>query len=437
MVWVSALLLKLVLSTFIPLTTDEAYYWVWSWRPQLSYYDHPPFVAWLFWLGHFLEPLGNAVRWPAVILGHFTLLVWAFIWRELVQDPKEESRFSWWLGLALFSPLLGFGSIIVTPDLPVIFFWSLSLFFSIRVFKSHRTLDYLGLGASLGLGFCSKYHIVLFVLFLFAYILIEKKWREISWKNALFAVFVGLAFSAPVLIWNLQNDFISFKFQLKHGFSRPDYKFYWTWTYVLAQAIALFPTIVWSALRARLQGMKRILLYFAWGPLLFFLFSSFKALVEVNWPIVAYPAFFALAVFGAKNSRGFWIANTFWVVLITLVMTHVAVPWIPRAPEKLSEFSQFEPLLDQRSKYEPLYASTYQMASWVWYQTKTPFFKLHKMSRFDLFDTYPEGMPQNFPIYIAMKRYTDIPDWIKKDPQYKVREVDSLENDLVIVRVDK
>lgn len=435
MVWVLTLLFKLLLAALLPLTTDEAYYWVWSHRPQLSYYDHPPMVAWLLNFGHIFENWGSAVRWPAVLLGHFTLLVWLRVWEEAA--PEQKEKFNWWIALALCSPLLGFGSLIVTPDLPVIFFWSLSLLYSIKVFKKHETQDYLLLGASLGLGFCAKYHIVLFVPFLFAYILFEKKWKDVVWKNVFLAVLIGLLFSAPVLLWNFQNDFISFRFQLKHGFSRPEYKPYWTWTYLLAQFLLLFPTVVWAAVKARLKGPSRIFYYFAWGPLLFFLFSSFKALVEVNWPIVGYPAFFALAVLGAKNFRGFWIANAFWIVLFSILISHAIKPWIPNAQEKLTEFTQFEPLIEARPNFEPLYASTYQMASWVWYETKKPIFKLHKMSRFDLFDTYPEGNPQEFPIYIAMKRHTDIPEWIKNDPQFKVTEVESLENDLVIVRVDK
>lgn len=394
-------------------------------------------MAWLFSLGHFLEPFGNAVRWPGVFLGHLTLLVWLGIWRLISNTEEEKSRFNWWMALALCSPLLGFGAIIVTPDLPVLFFWSLSFYFLLKVFKGHQTKDYTLLGASLGLGFCAKYHIVLFVLLLIPYLIFEGKWREVVWKNVLLTVVVGLLFSAPVLIWNFQNDFISFKFQLKHGFSRPEYKFYWTWTYIAAQIFALFPTVVWSALRARPKGLQRLLLYFGWGPLLFFLMSSFKALVEVNWPIVAYPAFFALAVLGSRKSKGLIIANVFWLVLFSVLVSHVIKPWIPQAPERLSEFSQFEPILEKRKQYQPLYASTYQMASWVWYETKVPFFKLHQMSRFDLFDTYPEGRPQSFPIYIAMKRYTEMPPWIENDPQYRVSEVESFENDFVIIKVDR
>ena len=244
-------------------------------------------------------------------------------------------------------------------------------------------------------------------------------------------------FSSPVLIWNYLNDFASFKFQMKHGLSRPEYKFYWTWTYVLAQTMVLFPTVVWSAVRARLQGLSRLFLYFAWGPLAFFLLSSFKALVEVNWPVVAYPAFFALATLGANSKKPLWIANIFWICLFGLFASHAIKPWIPSAPDKLSEFTQFEPLLKKSEQYKPIYASTYQMASWLWFATKQPHYKLNAMSRYDLFDTFPESKPSSYPIYVMMKANSDLPEWIQKDPQYVVSQVESLDNDLVIVRIDR
>lgn len=436
-IWTFTLILKLIVSALVPLTTDEAYYWVWSQHPQLSYYDHPPFVAWLFWLGHPLEFLGQAVRWPAVLLGHGTLWIWFLIWQLLFKDPKMESRFSWWMALALCSPLLGLGSIVVTPDLPVIFFWSLSLYFFLKVMRDHSPNDYIWLGISLGLGFCSKYHIVLFLPFLFAYLLFEKQWKNIRWNYVLYTILSGLIFCSPVLIWNYLNDFASFKFQMKHGLSRPEYKFYWTWTYVIAQIMVLFPTVVWSAARARLQGLSRVLLYFGWGPLLFFLLSSFKALVEVNWPIVAYPAFFGIAALGATSKRPLWIANIFWLSLMVIIASHAIKPWIPSAPDKLSEFTQFDPLIGKSEKYQPLYASTYQMASTLWYETKRPVFKLNAMSRYDLFDTFPESRPTRYPVYVMMKRNSDLPEWIRIDPVFIVSEVESLDNDLVIIRIDR
>lgn len=180
------------------MTSDETYYWVGRQKPQLSYFDHPPLVAWLFWLGHPFEMFGNAVRWPGVLLGHCTLILWFYIWKEL--DPRYQERFRNWLWIALLSPLIGFGSLIITPDLPVIFFWSASLLFVLRALRTKETSDYALLGLALGFGFLAKYHIVLFTLFLLLYLSFEKKWSETSFSKIVVTLVLGLVACSPVLI---------------------------------------------------------------------------------------------------------------------------------------------------------------------------------------------------------------------------------------------
>src|SRR5688572_8004653 len=46
-----ALVLRLVAMSVVPLIPEEAYYWMYAQHPQLSYFDHPPMVAWAIWLG--------------------------------------------------------------------------------------------------------------------------------------------------------------------------------------------------------------------------------------------------------------------------------------------------------------------------------------------------------------------------------------------------
>src|SRR5690242_13588700 len=77
--------LRLCLAANSGLTNDEAYYRLWSLSPAPSYFDHPPMVAWLIWLGRhltgdnelgvrLLAPLllafGSLIQWRAVSLNH-------------------------------------------------------------------------------------------------------------------------------------------------------------------------------------------------------------------------------------------------------------------------------------------------------------------------------------------------------------------------------
>ncbi|RPH72356.1 glycosyl transferase, partial [bacterium] len=48
------LCLRFVTAFLIPLTPQEAYYWNYAMHPALSYFDHPPMVAWVIGAGYFL-----------------------------------------------------------------------------------------------------------------------------------------------------------------------------------------------------------------------------------------------------------------------------------------------------------------------------------------------------------------------------------------------
>src|SRR5215217_3462094 len=46
-----ACLLRVAAMVFVPLIPEEAYYWMYAQHPAMSYFDHPPMVAWVIWLG--------------------------------------------------------------------------------------------------------------------------------------------------------------------------------------------------------------------------------------------------------------------------------------------------------------------------------------------------------------------------------------------------
>ncbi|WP_415061739.1 ArnT family glycosyltransferase [Bdellovibrio sp.] len=430
--WGLSLLVKLVLAALIPLSADEAYYWVWSQRPQLSYFDHPPMVSWLFYLGHFLEPLMNAVRWPAVMLGHGVIGLWFLI----LKDHLPLEKFKVWTYLVLFSPLLGFGSLIITPDLPVLFFWSLSILFAIKALQTKSLASYAALGASLGLGFTSKYHIVLFVPCLVVYLFAEKKWKEVRWSGVVLTILAGLLFCSPVIIWNAQNGFASFEFQLKHGLEKTSYNPEWTLSYILGQILILFPLVFWAALRSKPPQSLRWLAYFAWGPWLFFLLTSFRALVEANWPIIAYPAALALALFHPKIQQWLKYYVIFWGAVVSVVIGTVFIPNLRRLNDKIEEPYLFQQLSQVAHEVSPLYASSYQMASSIWYFSKVPTFKLKGISRWDFFDTLPEAIPQGNRFYLVKREANGLPDWIYQQ-QWQMKEVRKIAPDFVLLEFNR
>jgi len=421
-VWIFALLVKSALAVWLPFSNDEAYYWVWGHHPQWSYYDHPPFVGWLMWLGTFLESFGNAARLPGVWLGHFTLLVW----HQILKPFLDEKRATSWLIFVLFSPFLGLGSLIITPDVPLLFFWSLSLLLLLRLLEKPSALRYAAFGASLGLGFCSKYMIVLFVPTAVLWIFWSGKWRQVRWIYVPLTIAFGLAFCFPVLYWNLQNDWISFRFQLDHGFKSDNWNWLVPLEYVGGQILILFPTVAWLVVRRKTPINAQFLHFFGWVPLAFFLYSSFKAPVEANWPIMAHPALLSLAFISAPDSKALRATVGIWMAASLIVISEAAHHWLPVDPSQLKtyEFTRFDVFLAHMDKKEPVYLGSYQAAASVSYKLRRQYYKLGGMNRRDFYDFLPSSYPDpHKTFWIGCENGQEPPEWLKENTDLELSEV--------------
>ncbi len=427
-IWWFALAIKLALASFIPFSLDESYYWVWGQRLQLSYFDHPGMVGWLFGLGEWLLPFGYASRIPLVIVGHFALLFWIF---TLEKHLNLDQLISFAL-IYLLSPLLGFGGLIATPDVLVITFWAMGIWSLSEYLERPNFKSALALGSALGLGFCAKYHIVIFVLVLIGYLSFEKLWSRIKLSHLFAVILSGAILSLPVLIWNSQNDFASFKFQLDHGLGESQWSPWWTVSYLLGQLIVVFPVILLMALKSSRQQSLRMFAYFGWGPLVFFFLTSFRGLVEINWPIVGYAGIFALAATSVFSRRVYFMTLAFWCTLSLFVTAHSLKPFLPG--EKLNEPFYYQLVIDAAPQYENLFANTYQMASALWHAHKKPYYKINGIGRFDYYDSMPESLPTKSPFFIALETDQEPPSWITPD-NFEITVVERLGPQFKIIRV--
>ena len=224
-------------------------------------------VAYLFALSRALFSQPWMVRVIPVALAHFTLLVW---YRNLA-DFLPQVKTTQWLWLFLLCPLTGLGGVVITPDLPLLFFWSLSTWFALRILQKNNAADFAWFGAALGLGFCSKYHVVLLAL---AGLLLcsQKKFRDSFFRPGLFLTFMtGLLTCAPVLGWNAQHDWASFRFQLSHGFEGDSLSWHWPAEYIVGQLLLLSPAVLISALVRVPSPAQQLLRWISVVPAVFFL----------------------------------------------------------------------------------------------------------------------------------------------------------------------
>lgn len=208
----------------LPPVQDEAYYALWARHLALGYFDHPPLVAWIASTGLLAPGHALAARLGTLVVASATVLASLRFFRAV---GLTETRSLWTaLVLANFN-LMGLAlGIVTTPDTGLMLAWVLALGEAATALKG-RESRWLTAGAATGLGLLSKYTCLLMgPIFLWALIVATKtgptRGLKSPWPYA--GGLVALLVFMPNLYWNAQNDWITFRFQARHGFSleRPE-----------------------------------------------------------------------------------------------------------------------------------------------------------------------------------------------------------------------
>jgi len=412
-VWWISLAIKIILAVVMPLSPDEAYYWFWSKHLSLSYFDHPPMVAYWFYLGSWLENFYQAVRVPSVVLGHLAFYAWDLIARNYLTIEKRKI---FWI-LFLINPLTGIiGGVIVTPDLPLMLFSALVILYYEKIKKNPTAINYILLGLFLGLGFLSKYHIVFLVPILLIQACLDKKIKLILNKKMLLLIVMGAFTAFPVLWWNIQNQWISFKFQMDHGFGQTQFNFESFGIYLLGQMI-LIGFVYFENLKSifSLKNWNFLKTQYAF-IFSFFAFSSFKGHVEANWTAQAYAPLWIFLANETKYKK-LIIISVFWILVSSLAVSHWVFPWWKSAPSKLNETHQYQEIIEESKSLSPLYASHLRTASLLSFYQKRKVYKLKGSSRFDFYDMIKESVPQTSVFYYLAQEDHPI------SAQHKVRSL--------------
>lgn len=317
--WAAILILLFVLGNLVGwllvgVHTDEAYYWVWSQRLAWSYFDHPPGVAWTIRL--FTSILGDhawSLRLPAV----FAWFVSATVVYRLARAIYPDSVASGLYAVLVFAslPLTQIGFHIVTPDAPLMLFTALALELVYRAHTLGRWDLWVYAGLASGAALLSKYNGVflpptVFLALIFSASGRKELRRPWPWLAGILAALLFL----PVVLWNYQHDWISFRFQLHHGVTSHARSWgYNLSAYLVTQMAAVLPwtwiAMVFAVVQSRRQvadGFARALLIAGFSvPLLFFAATGLAAVPGANWPAMAYlPGSILLG--GALSN---WLAN--------------------------------------------------------------------------------------------------------------------------------
>src|SRR5437764_10591424 len=173
---VGLMLVRLVVAATTPLTFDEAYYWTWSKHLAGGYYDHPPMVAVLIRLGTLIAgdtELG--VRLVSILLAipmSFAVYRSAEI---LFGGRRLAATATILLNVTLMAAV---GTMIVTPDAPLLVASSFALFYLAKVLATGRGAWWLAVGAAVGAALLSKYTALFFGPAILIWLVIAPKLRH-------------------------------------------------------------------------------------------------------------------------------------------------------------------------------------------------------------------------------------------------------------------
>jgi 4-amino-4-deoxy-L-arabinose transferase-like glycosyltransferase len=221
--------------------------------------------------------------------------------------------------------------------------WVLTAYFVIHLLKSNDPRWCVAIGASIGLGFMTKYSMAFFVAALVVGMLLTPARRYLKSKWFWCGVALAALICSPNFVWQMQHHFISLDF-LKHIHER-DVRIGRTRDFLPDQLkLTLLAIPLWLAglhfyLFAREGRQYRVLGWMYVVPLLLFVVAKGRG----YYLLPAYPMLYAAgATWGERqlaNLRRSWanglravawtalVANAMLVAAITLPMTPVGSAW--------------------------------------------------------------------------------------------------------------
>jgi 4-amino-4-deoxy-L-arabinose transferase-like glycosyltransferase len=322
------------------LMADEAYYWEWSRRLALAYFDHPPMVAYLIRLS--TGALGHgvlAVHLPAIVLGTLSALV---LRRLVLELYPQRHGLAWAAALSLgLVPLFALGQMFTTPDAPLVFF-SLCTLSLLHAALNGRPAAWYGAGLGAGLALLSKFNALLLVLAAVLYLVASREHR--GWlrrAEPYLALLVAAAFTLPIVVWNWQHGWVSLSFQFVERHRR-DFTPALNITRLVASQLTLSPQILLLCLFGGGYGLQRAragdaaarwLLWFGGGVVGFFAIAGIFTLTLANWFEVGWVLLLVLGLAGLSTTRPHravaWAAVVSAGVLTVLVQFQAATQRIP------------------------------------------------------------------------------------------------------------
>ncbi|MBE0425376.1 MAG: glycosyltransferase family 39 protein [Nitrospirae bacterium] len=449
-----------ILNGPLDLSPDEAHYWEWSRRLDLSYYSKGPMIAYLIFLG--TSVFGDTVfgiRIMAVVLSALSSIILYILGKKLYDEKVGLSAAI----LLQLIPLFSTYGIVFTIDSPFIFFWVLSLYFFWKAINAgirmqdagyriqdnknhsscivnhdsvpnthHSSLIYWYLLAlSTGLGLLTKYTMAFFYPCAFLSLLLSGEYRKIlltKWPYLSFII--SLIVFSPLIIWNINNDWVTLRHtagqaHVAEGIQislKTFFEFLGSQIGVITPVLLII--MIFSIFKLRKDRKGYLLFWFSVPVIAFFLLKSLQAKVQANWAlpgyiagIVAFTAFCTGKIHSGRKGMKVLIGSA---VLISVIVTATGhYPSLLRLPVKLDPTMRLQgwkeigaevtEIYEQMSSAHPvfIFSDRYQVSSELAFYVKghpvTYCINLgRRMNQYDLWPGFDDLLHYNA-IYVSLE----------------------------------
>jgi len=322
------LVVNLIQSIFTGLHSDESYYWMYSENLAWGFFDHPPMAAFLIFLGHTLLPGEIGVRILLVLLSTATL---ALILNEL----KEKTDYLFVAVFVFSFPLIHthIAGFLAIPDIPLLFFTLLFLIAYKKFLVNSNFKIALLLGIITALMIYSKYH-----AFLVIGLTILSNLKLLRNKYFWLAVVVALVLLIPHILWQISNEFPTFKYHLVER-AKP-FRLKYVFPNLINQLLMAGPLtgvlIFWKLSKVKIRDkFQRAMIFNILGFYILFFLMSFKNRIEAHWSAAIMPMLMLLTYPLIANDARFklWFKRLAVpiVFLTILYRIYLALDIIPNA----------------------------------------------------------------------------------------------------------
>jgi len=437
--------MRVIYACVIDLRTDEAYYWTWSKENVLSFLDHPPMIAWFIRFGTAIFGDTNfGVRFAGILAMLVTQLLLADIVRRVTRDVRAVM-----LAVLLPEATLYYGLLMakVSPDVAMIPFAVAMLWALVRLAESGDARWWLAAGLFAGLALLSKFTALMLVPAVLAFMLVpdwRRRWLTSAspWLAALIAVAVFL----PVLIWNGQHDWASFRFQSVRAIATHELSLRTVGEFLALQfglvGFVLLPVVLsgvtltaWRGYRHR-EPVAILLSTGVLAPFCYFFWKSLTLRVGDTWPMFLWPAgFAAIAINTVMLPREKWRARMIratdaWVniaivtgiaYVVLVFLYYTIIPWnLIGALDPIGGEAGYQQVADRaEAELQKTGATwiattdyrTYAMMRW-YFKDRVPVIQINERGRFMGFrDPGMDRIRGHAGVYVVRMPDRDNPVW--------------------------